>query len=77
MMRNPYHDTAKERFNKAKSGGLKGTKSAGMVGPKMKTPKGKPSGKVNMPATPGKGTGKKVNMPSKLGKGTVVKKRML
>jgi hypothetical protein len=28
MMRNPYHDTAKERFNKAKSGGLKGTKSA-------------------------------------------------
>lgn len=27
MMRNPYHDTAKERFNKTKSGGLKGTKS--------------------------------------------------
>jgi len=46
-----------------------------MMGPKMKTPKGKPSGKVNMPATPGKGTGKIVNMPNKLGQTKGVKKR--
>jgi len=53
-------------------------KPAGTVGPKMKTPKAKPSGKVNMPAFPGKGTSKMVNMPNKLGqnKGNI-KKKML
>ena len=52
-------------------------KSAGMVGPKMKTPKAKPSGKVNMPAYPGKSTSKMVNMPNKLGKNKGIKKKML
>jgi hypothetical protein len=44
-------------------------KPSGMMGPKKKTPKDKPSAKVNMPAYPGKSDGKKVNMPAKLGKG--------
>lgn len=44
-------------------------KPSGMMGPKKKTPKDKPSAKVNMPAYPGKSDGKKVNMPAKPGKG--------
>ena len=49
-------------------------KPAGMADPKMKK-KGSPSAKVNMPATPGKSTGKMVNMPNKLGQTKGVKKR--
>jgi len=49
-------------------------KPAGMADPKTKK-KGSPSAKVNMPATPGKSTGKMVNMPNKLGQTKGVKKR--
>jgi hypothetical protein len=39
-------------------------KPAGVMGPKKKIQKEKPSAKVNMPAYPGKGTGKKVKVSS-------------
>lgn len=47
-----------------------------MADPKTKK-KGSPSAKVNMPATPGKSTGKMVNMPNKLGQTKGVKKKMV